>query len=113
AIYTLSYTTLFRSEIDQPRRLGRDPGRLVDQPEGVRRPRPDTPFVVVRKELGLQGRHVHVDRAVVGAALAGKAEVERLEDLVVAPEVELLAIQHLPKQVRAAAGRVLLLAGDH
>ena len=47
------------------------------------------------------------------AALAGEAEVERVEHLRRAPELELLAVQHLPEQVRAAAGRVLLLACDH
>src|SRR5919109_2589118 len=67
----------------------------------------------MREELGLERRHVDADGTVVRAALAGKTEIERLEHLLRAPELELLAVHHLPEDVRASARRVLLLARDH
>src|SRR4029079_17671784 len=71
-------------------------------------------LVGVSEELGLQGRHVHVHRAVVRAALAREAEVERLEDLVVLPDpFDGLALEQLEEQMGAAACRVLLVARDH
>ena len=66
------------------------------------------------EELGLVGRHVDVDRAVVRAPLAGQAQVERVIDLAALPAVgDDLAAQHLEEQPRAPARRVLLLARDH
>src|SRR5947207_11597947 len=65
----------------------------------------------MRAELGLVGRHVDIDGAIVLAAFAGKAEVERLLDRAALPAVlERSAMHHLEQQVRAAARRVLLLA---
>ena len=68
--------------------------------------------VVVGEELGLVGRDVDLNRAVAGAPLAGKTQVERLLDGVVAPPVgDRIALEHLEQQAGAAAGRVALLAG--
>src|SRR5438067_499268 len=65
----------------------------------------------MRAELGLVGRHVDIDGAIVLAACAGQAEVERLLDRAALPAVlERSAMHHLEQQVRAAARRVLLLA---
>src|SRR5207253_9419962 len=70
-------------------------------------------LVVVGQELGLERRQVDRDRTVVRAALAGEAEVERLEDLLVTPQLELAAVQHLPEDPGTAPRRVLLLPRDH
>src|SRR5205085_6748274 len=73
--------------------------------------RPDAARVVMRAELGLVGRHIDIDRAIVLAALAGEAEIERLLDRIALPSVlERPALHHLEQQVRAAARRVLLFA---
>ena len=103
-----------RDEVDEPGRPRREPGDLVDQPErvGVARAEPVLPAVV--EELRLVGGHVDVDRAVVRAALAREAEVERLHHLVRLPAVgDDLAFEHLEQETRAAAGRVHLLARRH
>ena len=61
-------------------------------------------------ELCLVRGHVHSDRAVGLAALAGDAQVQSLEDRVAAPQVgDRLALQHLPEQAGATAGGVALL----
>ena len=60
-----------RHEVREPGRLRREARNLVDEPEGVRLPRPEPTLVVVREELRLQRRHVDVDGAIVRAALAG------------------------------------------
>ena len=94
---------------------GRDPRGLVDEPEGVGVPGPPAAHAleVLVEELGLVRRHVDVDRAVVGAALAGQAQVQRVVDLPRLPPVgDDVALQHLEQQPGAAAGGVLLLLGD-
>ena len=69
-------------------------------------------LVVVGEELGLVRRHVHADRALRLAGLAGEAQVEGAPDLLALPAAaDDLAPQHLEEQARAAARRVLLLAG--
>src|SRR2546423_5674241 len=100
-------------EVRHTRRRRGEPRGMVDQPEGVRVSRTQPALVVMREELGLQRRHVDADRTVLRTALAGEAEVERRQSLVGAPELELLAVLHLPKQPRAPARRVLFLARDH
>src|SRR5690606_41985978 len=56
--------------------------------------RADAAGVVVMQELGLVGRHVHIDRTVTAASLAGQAQVECVADLVRAPAVgDQLAVQ--------------------
>src|SRR5205814_2288356 len=55
--------------------------------------------------------HVDIDRAVVLAALAGEAEVERFLDRIALPAIlERSAMHHLEQEMRAAARRMLLLA---
>ena len=100
-------------EVRQPRRFRCEPRGLVDPPERVRMTRSRPSLVVMREELRLQRRHVDTDRTVLRAALAGEAEVERLEHLLGPPELELLPVDHLPEQSRAPARGVLLLARDH
>ncbi len=81
------------------------------------RPRTQPAGVVVGKELRLHGGHVHLDRAVLLAALAGQAQVQRVADLGGPPargdRRVGVPFQHLEQQPAPAAGGVLLLAGDH
>ena len=82
----------------------------MDEPHRVRGPRSQAPFVVVREELGLIGRHVDVHRTVALAAFAGEAQVECVLDVRVLPAlIERVAVQHLEEQARASARRVRLL----
>ena len=69
----------------------------------------------MREELGLVRGEIDVDRTVTLAPLAGETQVERVFDSVVAPSFRhrTIAPEHLPEQVRAAAGRMLLLERDH
>ena len=65
---------------------------------------------MVGHELGLVGGDVHLDWAVVLAALAGDAQVQGFAHLVAAPQVRQgFALEHLPEQSRPAAGGVALL----
>src|SRR5207237_3816449 len=83
----------------------------IDHAHRIGGARPDASRVVMRAELGLVGRHVDINRAIVLAALAGEAEIERLLDRVALPAVlQWPAMHHLEQQVRAAARRMLLLA---
>ena len=103
-----------RDEVDEPGRPRREPGDLVDQPERVRVTRAKLVLPALVEELRLVGRHVDIDGAVVRAALACKAEVERLHHLVRLPAGgDDLALQHLEQEPRTAAGGVHLLAGSH
>ena len=86
----------------------------MDEPHRVSVPRAQPTLVVVGKELGLIGGHVHVDRALALATLARKAKVERLLHAPVAPAVaQRFALQHLEEQVRSAARGMHLLQGHH
>ena len=71
--------------VDQPRGPGRELGYGGQPAHRVVGPRAQPPGVVVGQELGLHGGHVHLDRAVLLAALAGQAQVERVADLGGAP----------------------------
>ena len=65
--------------------------------------------MIVREKFGLVRGQINAHRAVALAALAGEAEVERLFHVLVAPAVaDHVALGHLPEQVGAAAGGVLL-----
>ena len=103
-----------RQPVGQLGRLGCDP-RPQRQPahRPVRqRPRPRSALVVVVGEFGLVGGHVDVDRAVRQTPFARQAQIERVAHLGGAPPVgHHVALQHLPQQMRAPAGGVLLLAG--
>ena len=110
-----------REELREPRAhegvrerglLRGDARGLVDQSERVCRARSQAPPVVMREELRLERRHVDAHGAVVCAALAGEAQVERVVHLPGAPHVEVAAVQHLPEDSCAAASRVLLLERD-
>src|SRR6478752_7083978 len=103
-----------RDEVDEPRCPRGEPGDLIDQPERVRVTRAEPVLPAMVEELRLVGGHVDVDRAVVRAALAREAEVERLHHLVRLPAVgDDLPVEHLEQETRAAAGRVHLLARRH
>src|SRR5690606_34245331 len=94
-----------RGQVHETGRKGREPGPPIDQPEGERGPGPEPALVVVREELGLVRRDVHVHRAVALASLAREAEVERFLDLLALPAIpDRLTLKHLEEEVRAAAG---------
>src|ERR1700682_6146870 len=62
----------------------REPGKESDR---VGRQRAHAALVVMRQELGLESRHVDVDRALGLARLAREAQVERFLDALVPPPV--------------------------
>ncbi len=103
--------------VDQPRGPGGDLGHRGQPAHRVVRPRAQAAGVVVGQELGLHGGHVDLDRAVLLAALAGQAQVQRVADLGGPPARRDrgvgVPLQHLEQQPAPAAGGVLLLAGDH
>src|SRR5580693_2830404 len=66
----------------------------------------------MRQELGLIGGHIHSDGTIAFATFTGKAEVDRVLDVFVAPTTaDDVALGHFPEQVGASTGRVLLFAG--
>ena len=70
--------------------------------------------VVTGKKLGLVRRDVDADGAFGLAGLAGEAQVEGFPHAPVAPaSADRFASQHLEEKMRAATGRVGLLARDH
>ena len=70
-------------------------------------------FVIMRQEFGFVGGYVDADGAIAFATFAGKTKIERFLDGFILPSVpDHVALGHLPKQVGAAAGGVLLFAGD-
>ncbi len=99
--------------VDQPRHPAGQPGPPVDEGDRVVAARAQPALVVVREELGLVGRHVDVDRALVLAGLAGQAQLEGLGDVVVAPTAELVPAEHLEEHPGPSPGGVLLLPGRH
>src|SRR5439155_4586082 len=71
---------------------------------------PHTAFVVVRKKLSFVRGHVHRYRALTFASFAGETEIERFLHLLTLPAIcDHPALQHLPKQSRPSARRMLLL----
>ena len=98
------------TELASPGLMARQVGPPVDQAHRVGDPRPQPVGVVVGHEFGFVGGDVHLDRAVALAALAGDAQVEGLEDVVVAPQVrQRLALEHLPQKAGPAPGGVAFL----
>ena len=94
-----------------PRRRARPP---IDQSRGIGVARAQPALVIVRQELRLVRGHVHLHRAIVLAAFARQAEVERFADRLVAPAaLDHIAADHFVQQPRAAARRVLLFARHH
>ena len=87
-------------------------GEAIGKAEDVVLERVQAAFVMLRKEFGFVGGHIHLDRALGFAGLATEAQVEGFMDGV-AVETFLLkrAGEHLPEQMGAAAGGVLLFAG--
>ena len=70
------------------------------------------PGVALRQEFGFVRRHVHADRAVTLAALAGQAQVEGPGHVIGVRRVDPgPAAGELEQQPGPAAGRMLLLAG--
>ena len=99
--------------VDEARNLRSQPGPPRDEAHRVGGAGAQPPLVVVRQELGLVRRHVDAHGAVLLAALARQAEVERLQHLVALPQVDLGAGHHLEQDPRTAASAVLFLARDH
>jgi hypothetical protein len=65
-------------------------------------------------KLRLVGRHVDIDGAIVLAAFAGEAEIERFLDLTAPPTIlDRAAMQHLEQHVTAATSRVPFLHCRH
>ena len=87
-------------------------GETVGKSENVVVERVRASLVALGEELGFAGRHVDLHRALGFAGLATEAKIEGLVD---GAALKAFLAQgpgkHLPKQVRAAAGGVLLLAG--
>src|SRR6185312_1667830 len=76
--------------------------------------RAQTTFPIMRQEFRLVGRHIDVDRTIALTPLAGETQVQRFLYVVIAPPVgDDVAVQHLPKVMRAAARRVPLLVRHH
>ena len=104
-----------RDRVDGPRRERSEPCPQRQPTHRVVRRGPQPVLVVVGQELGLVGGHVHVDRAVALAALAGQAQVEGVANGCRAPAVGdravRVVVEHLEQQTRPAAGGVLLFAG--
>ena len=76
----------------------------MDQAHRVGHARPQSVSVMVGHELRLVRGDVHLDGAVVLAALAGDAQVQRLKNGVAAPQVgQRFALQHFPQQAGPAA----------
>ncbi len=99
--------------VGQPRHAGRHARRPGQEPQGIHRPGAQPAGVVVVEELGLVGGHVHLGRAVDGAALAREAQVQRIAHVAAAPGGRgRLALEHLDEQLRAATRRVPLVARD-
>ena len=103
-----------REEVDEARRQRCDARPPGDEAEGVGRARAQAARPVVRQELRLVGRHVHVDGAVALQPLQARqrSSASRTSSLF-QPSRDRLAAQHLEEQPRAAARGVLLLARDH
>ena len=100
-------------EIGDP---GRNPGQtgpLVDEPHRIRGTRPQSPLVVVRKELRLVGSHVDPNGALALAGLARETKIEGSAHVVVSPAIAVPAPKHLVKEMGAPARGVLLLAQNH
>src|SRR5207302_5700740 len=94
-------------------KVGSEPRPHVDVCEGIRTARTETPLVIMRKKFSFVSSDVHADRTLALAPFAGKTKIERMLDVMVMPSVANdIALSHLPEQVRAPAGRVLLLASD-
>src|SRR5579871_2521264 len=101
-------------KIGQPGRNGRQMGPLIHESERVMRQRMTLALIEVREELRLPGGHIHTDRALCLTGLAGETEVKRFLYLLILPAVlDNVTLHHLPKQVSAAAGRVLLFPSGH
>ena len=68
----------------------------------------------MREKLRFVSGHINVNRTIAFAAFACQAKIQGFLNIVIAPAIrDDIAVQHLPKVVRAAASRVPLLVGDH
>src|SRR5579862_135573 len=107
-----------RGQINQAGGVGGEASPYVDVAEGVGAAGARAALIIMREEFGFVGGDVDADWAVALASLAGEAEVERLFDFFAAPAVANdpifsgWALRHVPEQVSAAAGGVLLFASD-
>ncbi len=87
-------------------------GEAVGKAKDVVMERVQSALVALGEKLGFVGGHVHLHRALGLAGLATEAEVEGFVDGVALEAFFAQgAGEHLPEQVGAAAGGVLLLAG--
>ena len=91
-----------------------EPGPPVNPAHRVSVSGPRTPFVVVRKKLGLVGGHIDIHRAFGAAALARQAEVEGFANRLAPPTLlHGIALEHLEEQVGATTRRVHFFLGGH
>ena len=87
-------------------------GEAVGKSKDVVVERVQAAFVALREKLGFVGGHVHLHRALGFAGFATQAKIESLVDGVALEAfVAQRSGKHLPEQMGAAAGGVLLLAG--
>ena len=64
----------------------------------------------MRQKLGFVGRNIHLNRAIAFASFACQAKVESLLDCFAFPSIfENVALHHVEKQMRSAAGGVFLV----
>ena len=103
-----------REAVGQRRRAAAPAPQRADAGEGAVAQRDAVLGVAPAEHLVLDLRHIDAGGALGLAGLALDAEVERLRDAI-AGQVRggQAAVERLPQQVRPAAGRVLLVAGDH
>ncbi len=91
----------------------------IDVGKSVRIARTYSAFIVMREKLGFVAGNIDADRAIALAALAGKAEIERLLHFFAAPAIANdFPSRHLPQKMSATAGRVFFfmrgpVAGTH
>src|SRR5215217_482422 len=102
-------------KVDEARRKLRELRPDVNQSERVSVNWTEPMFVVMREELGLVRRHIHMHRAIGLATFAGEAKIKRLLHVFVAPPAfhKFLVIQHFPEQSSATSRGMFFLAGHH
>src|SRR6266700_3274328 len=73
---------------------------------------PQSALVIMRKKLRFISRHIDRDGTLTFASFTRETKIERVFYFLALPTVfDDFALEHLPKQTRATACRVLLLVG--
>src|SRR5579872_6367636 len=74
---------------------------------------PKPAFIIMRKEFRFVRGHVDIGRAVAFAAFAGEAKIQAVFNGLAFPSLcDRLALEHLKKKMRAAAGGIFLIPRD-